>query len=158
MKSRAVYFFVISAEASYCPVCQTLLLVRGTRLRVLYINEEDKQKLVIRRLYCPECGHIHHELPDCVVPYKRYGAEAVEDIISGQDKKVQCPAETVRRILSWWVVVKPYFLNILQTLLEKFGVSFGNPPAFKEIVRAVANSNNWIFTHQVCTRSASRPG
>jgi hypothetical protein len=45
----------------------------------------------------------------------------------------------------------------MATLTEKFGVSFGKPPAFKEIVRAVANSNNWVFAHQLFTRSESRP-
>jgi hypothetical protein len=33
-------------------------------------------------------------------------------------------------------------------------VSFGKPPAFKEIVQAAASSSNWIFAHQLCTRSA----
>jgi hypothetical protein len=44
----------------------------------------------------------------------------------------------------------------MQTLTQRLNVSFGKPPAFKEIVRAAANSNNWIFAHQVCTRSVSR--
>ncbi|WP_307545897.1 DUF6431 domain-containing protein [Paenibacillus sp. V4I5] len=31
--------------------------------------------LVIRRLHCSQCLKIHHELPDCIVPYKRYESE-----------------------------------------------------------------------------------
>jgi hypothetical protein len=156
--SKAVYFFVITNETSYCPVCKELLTMRGIRQRVLFNSEEEKQILIIRRLYCQKCGRIHHELPDCIVPYKRYCAEVIKPIVSGQITDAPCPASTARRIQAWWAVVKPYFLRVLQSLVEKFGVSFGRPPAFGEIVRAAANSNNWIFARQLCTRSASRPG
>jgi len=56
------------------------------------------------------------------------------------------------------LAVKSHFWDILQTRVEKYGAIFGAPPAFKELVRAAANSNNWVFAHQVCTRSPSRPG
>jgi hypothetical protein len=124
--------------------------------------------LVIRRLYCETCKRIHHELPDCVVPYKRYSKEVIENIVYGQAAKdapcpdetagSPCPAETARRIRGWWAAVKGYFFQILLTLVEKYGARFGEPPAFKETVRAVANANCWIFAHQLCTRSAVRPG
>ena len=163
-----------SRETSYCPICQTILLRRGTRQRIRYKSEEDKDVLIIRRLYCEKCKSIHHELPDCLVPYKRYSADVIENIVSNQVSQASqapCPSDTARRIRGWWNAVKVYFLHILQTLVEKFGVSFGThasgisstqsegstPPALREIVRAAANSNNWIFAHQVCTRSASRP-
>jgi len=161
---------VQSRETSYCPICRTLLLRRGTRQRIRYKSEEEKEVLVIRRLYCEKCDRIHHELPDCLVPYKRYSADVIENIISNRVSISQapCPTDTVRRIRGWWNTVKVYFLHILQTLIEKFGISFSiqmdatngvqsqgsAPPALREIVRAVANSNNWIFAHQVCTRSA----
>ena len=130
----------------------------GDPKKVLFKNEEEKLILVIRRLYCTNCKRIHHELPDCIVPYKRYSAEIIENIVNGHTKDVPCPAECVNRLRNWWEAVKPYFLQILLTLVEKYGVSFGEPPAFRETVRAAANSNNWIFAHQVCTRSPARPG
>ena len=135
-------------ETSDCPICQTMLLMRGIRKRVLYKSEVEKQTLIIRRLHCEKCEKIHHELPDCIVPYKRYCASAIEAISTGSDKKI-CGDNAARRIRGWWEAVKPYFVSILLTLVEKLGVNFGNPPAFKEIVRAVANSNNWIFAHQI---------
>jgi hypothetical protein len=124
---------------------------------VLYKSDSEKQILIIRRLRCEHCKRIHHELPDCIVPYKRYGTLPIEAIVSGADKKV-CGDNTARRIRAWWEAVKPYFLAILLTLVARFGVSFGNPPAFREIVRAVANSNNWVFAHQLCTRSGATAG
>jgi hypothetical protein len=128
--------------------------MRGTRKRVLYKSETEKQTLIIRRLCCEKCKRIHHELPDCIIPYKRYGTQPIETIVSGNGEKI-CGGNTARRIRAWWEAVKPYFLAILLTLVERFSVSFDNPPAFKEIVRAVANSNNWVFTHQICTRSGA---
>jgi hypothetical protein len=126
---------------------------------VLFRNEEEKQLLKIRRLYCPPCERIHHELPDCIVPYKRYSADVIENVINGQSKKQDaCSGGTAERIREWWRRIMPYFLCILQSLAERFDVRFGNPPAFKEMVRAVTNTNNWIFPHQICTRSAMRPG
>jgi hypothetical protein len=151
-------FIVIVLDTSHCPICQSVLTMRATRQRVCWKGEEDKEILLIRRLYCDKCKRIHHELPDCLVPYKRYSADAIENIVDGQAvEDAPCPESTVKRLRGWWSAVKQYFLHILLTLMEKFGVSFGSPPAFRETVRAVANSNNWIFAHQVCTRSASRP-
>jgi hypothetical protein len=155
------FLVVIALEASHCPTCQTQLLMRSTRERVCWEGDTDneKRKLLIRRLYCERCDCIHHELPDCLVPYKRYSANVIVNIIEGQPPKTApCPDGTVRRLKAWWDAVSPYFLNILLTLVSRFGVSYGNPPAFKETVRAVANSNSWVFAWQICTCSATRPG
>jgi hypothetical protein len=137
-----------------------MLYGRGTKQRVNWLGEDEKRILIIRRLHCKQCDRIHHELPDCIVPYKRYGASIIKDIVieNTQTQDIHCSTETIKRIRDWWAVVYPYFLNILLTLVEKYGVEFGIPPAFREIVRAVANSNNWVFAHQLCTRSAMRPG
>ena len=153
------FFIVVALEASYCPTCQTILLMRATRERVCWKGDAEKIILIIRRLYCETCNCIHHELPDKVVPFKRYSASVIEKIAHGQAiKDAPCSEGTARRLRCWWKSVKPYFLYILTTLIARYGVSFDKPPAFKETVRAVANSNNWIFAHQVCTRSESRPG
>jgi len=134
-------FVVIVLDTSHCPICQSVLSMRATRQRVWWKGEEDKEILLIRRLYCDKCERIHHELPDCLVPYKRYGADIIENIANGQAAEdAPCPEGAVRRLREWWAAVKLYFLHILLTLTEKFGVSFGSPPAFRETVRAVANS------------------
>ena len=163
LEEKGGLFYVIAMETSHCPICQGMLYKRGTRRRAVSKNEEDKHILSIRRLYCERCKCIHHELPDCVVPYKRYGTEVIENIVTNDtqtkvhEEPASCSDGTKRRILGWWTAVMHYFLSVLQTLSQKFKVSFSSPPAFKELVRAVTNSNNWIFSSQVCTRSESRP-
>jgi len=116
-----------------------------------------KQKLKIRRLKCEKCERIHHELPDCIVPYKLHCAETIENVIEGKNVDVPCERRTIRRVLAWWNIVLPYFLQILKSLSEKHGIRFGEPPAFVEIIRAAVNSNNWIFSNLICTRSAYAP-
>jgi hypothetical protein len=161
LEVRGGFFIVIALDESYCPVCQSVLSFRATRRRVLWKGDTDTEKdiMIIRRLYCERCKCIHHELPDCVVPFKRYSAEVIENIVTGQTtKEPPCSDCTARRLRAWWKSVKPYFLRIMQALAEKFGTRFGKPPSFREIVRAAANSKNWIFARQVCTCSESRTG
>jgi len=132
--------------------------MRAWRARVLFGETGDKRALMIRRLRCADCGHIHHELPDCIVPYKRHCAETIETIVAGSPQKALCDERTTRRILAWWSVASPYFLNILQSLAEKFRMTFRDPPAFREIIRAAANSNNWTFANLICTCSVVLTG
>ena len=161
LEKQGGFYIVITNKASNCPVCQEPLLRRGTRRRVYYMVVVDERKhkiLIIRRLHCIKCDSIHHELPDCIVPYKRYSAETIKKVLNDQAEDVPDEPNTIRRIRGWWKAVGPYFLAILISLTEKFKIAFGKPPTFREIVRAITNSNNWIFAHQVCTRSDSRPG
>lgn len=44
--------------------------------------------MIIRRLRCGQCGKVHHELPDVVVPYKRHCAETIEKVIEGNVEEV----------------------------------------------------------------------
>jgi len=107
-----------------------------------------KKILIIRRLRCEDCKRIHHELPDCIVPYKRICAETIESITNGSDE-APCENRFISRILAWWLAVKAYFLNILKALAQKHGAFYQEPPAFKEIIRAVVNSNNWFFAKSI---------
>lgn len=60
----------------------------------------DSRTLLIRRLRCGDCGRVHHELPDIVVPYKRYDSETIEEILSPKDNSPSFPGETQYRIPS----------------------------------------------------------
>jgi hypothetical protein len=126
-------------------------------LRTMTDADGIKVKLVIRRLYCPKCKRLHHELPDCVVPYKRHCSETIEAIINGIREGLPCENRVIRRIFAWWERILPYYLGVVKSLSEKYALKLGNAPSFKEIVRAAANSNNWISVGFVCTRSDSLP-
>lgn len=121
--------------------------MRGHRLRKLIDTDGEKKILMIRRLSCGRCERLHHELPDIVVPYKRHSAETIETIIDG--KEVAEERRTSGRIAAWWRIVAIYFLNIMKSLGEKYGLPPVRKPAFRELVRAAVNSGNWIFAGKV---------
>lgn len=81
---------------------------RDTRKRVHKIAGGIKQWYVINRLKCKECNRLHNELPDCLVPYKHYDAELIEDVVEGiiteEDKEIEdYPCEGTLRHWKWWV-------------------------------------------------------
>ena len=118
----------------------------------------DRRMLIIRQLMCERCKHIHSELPDCIVPYKRHCAETIEAVIGGRSEEAPCDKKTAQRIAAWWSVMLPYFLNILKSLTEKFKIIFHDPPAFREIVRAAVGAHSWTFVNSICNRSAVMSG
>lgn len=134
------------------------LFMRSWRSRSLIDSDGEKSNLMIRRLMCSGCDRTHHELPDCVVPYKRHCAETIEAIINGKPEKTPCEERTIRRILTWWSVMLPYLLNILKSLACKYKISCHASPAFKEMVRAAVNSNGWTFANLICTCSVCVSG
>jgi len=157
LPSRADIFFVKTKEASSCPICGEGLIMRGWRSRMMIKCGEEKIKLKIRRMKCRKCKRIHHELPDCVVPYKRHSAETIEEVIRDIDS-APCDTRTMGRIASWWQIVLPYFLNVLKSLSEKYCHRFQEPPKFKEIIQATVNTNNWATAQSICTRTVFMSG
>lgn len=138
-----------SEETSICPLCSGALRCFGRRKRVMIQNDGGKQKLHIRRRKCQECGKIHHELPDMLVPYKRYSVDSIEKIIAGDTKEVVCEESTIRRIRTWWDTCRLYFESIIASLREKYKVHFSANMAPREMFRAAANAHLWPATRSV---------
>ncbi|WP_243122238.1 DUF6431 domain-containing protein [Clostridium thermarum] len=115
MKRGNPEFFVKSVEQSFCPCCGGCLKVIGSRKREFINSEGAVVVLIIRRLRCCECEKIHHELPDILVPYKRYGSESVEVVVSGDNKhSVAADESTIYRLRSWFdSLEKPKSLDAL---------------------------------------------
>ncbi|MCL6559905.1 MAG: DUF6431 domain-containing protein [Firmicutes bacterium] len=123
--------------------------------------------LVIRRLRCRNCGRLHHELPDILVPYKRYGSESVEAVVNGKaDLTVTADESTIGRWRNWFLELINYFLGCLESIAIRHGrESVESAPPFPKstlqriwhhvgdapgwlarVVRPVANSNLWVHT------------
>jgi hypothetical protein len=141
---------VISYEINVCPICAGGLKVIGSRSRMVIDGGGTTQSITIRRLRCGTCGKIHHELPDIVIPYKRYCAETIEKIIAGEEKSVSCDGKAIWRIRAWWAACILYFESVMASLREKYGVEI-NVSAPKEIVRAVVNAHLWPHTRSAYT-------
>lgn len=159
-------FFVRSREQVYSPCCDSELKVIGSRTRVLYNAEGERKVLVIRRLSCLLCGRVHHELPDLVVPYKRYDSASLEAVIdSTAALSVAADDSTIYRWKKWFTALSWQFYSILKALAFRFGnpvealpetsrslllvlrnYTGACPGWLAEVVRLVTNTNNWPQT------------
>ena len=144
-----------------CPDCYGKLIKKGWRTRFLTRTKHDATEddyepyekicLFIRRLQCKECGTIHHELPDCIVPYKRLSIGIIEEIIKQPKKPTLVEYETVINLLKWWTNMMAYITRVAPSIKEKHGVSITHENNLREIVRALAHSHFWPGTRSKFT-------
>ena len=137
--------------------------VVGSRKRILREADGSSTSLIVRRLKCMHCQQIHHELPDCIVPYKRHCVETVEEILSGTDSQTYaCETSTAIRLRAWFSLLREYFENALEALKHLYKqderiqqeLSSLIPlcPAslaagwLKMLVRFIVNSGFWLQT------------
>lgn len=76
-------FLIESSAISYCPVCGEPLVYRDTCKRIMLLEGRESRTYVIRRLQCHNCEKLHRELPDCLIPYKRYATEVISGVLDG---------------------------------------------------------------------------
>ncbi|MDD4238470.1 MAG: DUF6431 domain-containing protein [Desulfotomaculaceae bacterium] len=156
-----------SGEQNPCPCCSGPLKAIGSRQRKYINGTGDTIVLVIRRLRCSHCGRLHHELPDILIPYKRYGNESVEAVVTGEGAlTVTADESTIGRWRNWFFELVDYFLGCLKSIAIRYGKEsvenasyvpkstlqriwhhVGDAPGWlARIVRSVANSNLWVHT------------
>ena len=149
-------FRVTTNEVCICPICVGKLIKKGLRTRFLTrikagATEDDyypyeKICLLIQRHKCKSCGKIHHQLPDCIVPYKRLSSDIIEGIIKEPEEPTLIDEVTVKRILEWWLLMVAYILGVAPSLKQKHQVSIKPEQKLVQIVRALANSHLWPGT------------
>ena len=152
-------FYVRSNEIVFCPVCGAKLSVVGSRKRKLKCDDGKTKKLIVRRLRCDRCNKIHHELPDCVVPYKRYSADVISEVVMADnesDTSFSGETSTFLRLRTWFSLLRNYLSRIRELLKMRFSVDISNVnPAtvggLKSIVRLLVNSNLWPQTRLAIT-------
>jgi len=138
----------------------------GSRKRVLFKSGGERIKLMIRRMCCLCCGTIHHELPDLVVPYKRYSSASIESALNREEALVVASDDsTIYRWRKWFQAVARQFYSILNALsircerpLEALPeasdsllriyrqLTEARPGWLSRVVHLVVNTNNWQQT------------
>lgn len=161
-------FFVRCVEVVPCPCCLGELQIIGSRQRKLVKASGESYVLIVRRLRCTQCQKVHHELPDCVVPYKRYESTCIEQVLSEplSSSTVAADDATLYRWHQWFLALTPYLLGCLRSIAirnhhdpEKkssspsqsthhaFGHYVGDATGWlARIVRPIVNSNLWLHT------------
>lgn len=88
---------VKSKQAPLCPDCGALMSGYCSQRRKVIGSDGNSLILLVRRLKCPMCNHMHSELPDIIVPNKHYSSDTIRRVRSG-DASI-CPADdsTMRR-------------------------------------------------------------
>lgn len=127
----------------------------------------------IRRLRCQKCELIHHELPDCLVPYKRYQADVIETAIDDPGGPSDLPADdsTLLRWRDWFYTLAEHWLSFLISLIrqqkwelpvnglsdrslsvrQRIGQMVGGECGWlSRIVQPLANHHYWIHTRSAC--------
>mgnify|MGYP000848861729 CR=1 FL=1 len=111
-------FLVRSAERIPSPCCGKNMSVIGTRDRKSKDREGHTNIYNIRRLRCDHCRRIHHELPNFLVPYKRYESECIETVLSNPTHH-DIPADdsTLFRWKEWFDSFIEYWIGCLISIM-----------------------------------------
>ncbi len=155
---------------SRCPFCDALLTVIGSRARTRRTPEGTRHVLIIRRLRCPHCRRIHHELPDCLVPFKRYDAEALESFATqGPTAAVAADTSTLVHWQAWLAVWMPFRLSLCcdDTIrrcaaMTRTGLREPAPPSPKVnkshflLAKYIRNSTLTSIQGRICARTQAR--
>lgn len=162
-------FFVRSTEQVPCPCCGSNHKIIGSRRRVWYKSSGERNSLIIRRLRCQHCRRIHHELPDLLVPFKRYDAESLEGVVSEPERSdVAADESTIARWKSWFTAWIPYAAGCLHSIATQFELPVRPLPRSTgsvlhpfgryidlvsnwmcQVVRPIANMHLWV-TNPFC--------
>lgn len=151
-------------EQITCPHCQAELFPYDRRDRKYRDQDGDWKILVIRRLRCSnqQCRRIHAELPDFLVPYKRYTVSSIEAVLTGTAQAIPVEESTRQRWKRWYRQLRNHFLGVARSVwrqqAEVARTLFASPTitastiwdemsfSLTELVRLTVNSVNWLTT------------
>ena len=132
-------------ETISCPNCQGDLKPYDRCKRGLIDGEGVKKMYWLRRLHCKACAKTHRELPDIMVPFKRYSAAVIESVIEGKARSVPYDERTRQKFRAWYKAVKSHLQGIWQQQVKQGFASPDIIPNFVSLVRATVNSGNWLY-------------
>lgn len=72
---------MIKTSDSNCPICGGTLRRIGMVKRIVRTDYGQTTWTRIRRMICQDCGVVHREIPDSLLPYKHYEARIIRGFI-----------------------------------------------------------------------------
>jgi len=169
-----VFFIESEEEFALCPVCGGFLNYHSRVIRPLLDITSTENRYSIRILKCVNktCPSTYHrELPDIIVPYKRYDTESIEEAITHGNKEIVVAVDqsTIYRWRKWFEKNAVYIMMALlsvsagmendaessslvierekaNTAIERIKLTVGREIKWlNEAVRILVNSSKWIF-------------
>jgi hypothetical protein len=100
-KSNTGYLIIETDTTPPCPICDGELCYRDNRLRLLNDAVGFVERYLLRRLRCVVCKKLHLEIPDNIVPYKHYDANAIQSVIDRKDGQLPDCAASMTTQRRW---------------------------------------------------------
>lgn len=171
-RTNSIFFVESEEEFTLCPCCGELLRYFCRVKRKLKDNDATERIYSIRVLKCDNdaCPTTYHrELPNIIIPYKRYDAATIEEVIS-EDKYSVTAAVDESTVWRWKKWFKQNAVHIIMALLSVIVVIGDNAEPssltikdrknpitkikeildcevqwFKETMRILVNASKWKF-------------
>lgn len=169
-----MFFIESEEEFTLCPDCGGNLQYHSRAIRLLRDITGIKSQYSIRIMICVNkaCPSTYHrELPDIIVPYKRFDAESIEEAVTQSNREIMVAVDqsTIYRWRKWFEKNAVYMMMALLSIsaamenhaelsslvIEK---QKANTPVeriktiveretkwLNETVRVLVNSSKWIF-------------
>lgn len=74
---------MVGINETICPRCGGNLKYYDRVKRIVRTKGRLTRWITVRRLRCLECGAVHRELPEDILPYKQYEAEIIHGVMEG---------------------------------------------------------------------------
>ena len=74
---------MVTVNETVCPCCGGDLKYYDRVLRIVRTKGRKTKYIEICRLQCVSCSKVHREIPDFLLPYKRYEKELVKGVVEG---------------------------------------------------------------------------
>jgi len=150
--------FVISGtEPLSCPICGGKLSAYDRKARKVRTQAGEIETLLLRRLRCKHCQRLHTELPDFLVPYKRFCRESIEDVLAKSRTGAPDDERTRSKIRKWYSRIRIFLDGIWQRLVNQKFASPQKIPTLLELVIAAVNSGFWTTHPNGHVRSVLKP-
>ena len=90
IKEQDGIYYIVPSSVPACPQCGGQMRIRDSKKRKVILADGTVQTFLLRRHKCTECGRVHLELPDIMIPHKHYARAAITATV--QDG-IKCSAE-----------------------------------------------------------------
>jgi hypothetical protein len=136
------------------------MVVRDTLDRIVVRQEQGRCVYRIRRMKCTQCGRIHRELPDFVLPFKNYDAHTVQKTLDS-DSDNDCCADnsTMGRWRSSFAMAQNTIAALLMSYFMTLTQSAGSIFKLENILLKIKREQKgWLsFVLRLLINSGHRP-
>ena len=90
IKEQDGIYYIVPSSVPACPRCGGQMRIRDSKKRKVILADGTVQTFLLRRHKCTECGRVHLELPDIMIPHKHYARAAIAATVHDG---IKCSAE-----------------------------------------------------------------